>query len=122
MRKPAKSSLRNYILKNADGNMTSSCVSCVIDGGAMLHKVKWSIGNTFKDVIISYQDYIQARFDRYHNLYIVFDGYDDDKLSINATEHKRRSSLFLCLIVGGGEVKFWGKNPSSSFNYYKKMT
>ena len=94
MRKPAKSSLRNYILKNADRNMTSSCVSCVIDGGAMLHKVKWSIGNTFKDVIISYQDYIQARFDRYHNLYIVFDGYDDDKLSINATEHKRRSSLF----------------------------
>ena len=30
-----------------------------------------------KDVIKSYQDYVLARFDRYHNLFIVFDGYDD---------------------------------------------
>ena len=90
MEKPAKSSLRNYILKKADRNITSSSVSCVIDGGALLHKIKRTIGTTFKDVIISYQEYIQARFDRYHNLYMVFNGYDD-KLSIKATEHKRRS-------------------------------
>ena len=90
MRKPVKSSLRNYILKRADGSKTSSSVSCVIDGGALLHKVKWTIGSTFEDVMKSYQDYIQARFSRYHNVHIVFDGYDD-KLSIKATEHKRRS-------------------------------
>ena len=106
MRKAVKSSLRNYILKRADGSKTSSSVSCVIDGGALLHKVKWTIGSTFEDVMKSYQDYIQARFSRYHkarfsryhkarfsryhNVYIVFDGYDD-KLSIKATEHKRKS-------------------------------
>ena len=56
MRKPAKSSLKNYILKKADGNITSSSVSRVIDAGALLHKVKWTIGTTFKDVIISYQE------------------------------------------------------------------
>ena len=90
MRKPAKSSLIHYIFQKADGSITSSSVSCVIGGGALLHKVKWTIGTTFKDVIISNQDHIQARFDRYHNLHIVFDGYDD-KLSIKAAEHKRRS-------------------------------
>ena len=90
MRKPVKSSLRNYILKRADRSKTSSSVSCVIDGGALFHKVKWTIGSTFEDVMKSYQDYIQSRFSRYHNVYIVFDGYDD-KLSIKATEHKRRS-------------------------------
>ena len=65
-------------------------MSCVIDGGTLPHKIKWTIGSTFKDVIISYQHYIQARVDRYHNLYIVFDGCDE-KLSIKATEHKQRS-------------------------------
>ena len=90
MRKTVRSSLRNYILKRADGSKTSPSVSCVIDGGALLHKVKWTIGSTFEDVMRSYQDYIQTRFRRYHNVYIVFDGYDD-KLSIKATEHKRRS-------------------------------
>ena len=35
MRKPAKSSLRNCILKKADGNIASSFVSCVFDGGAL---------------------------------------------------------------------------------------
>ena len=90
MRKTAKSSLRNYILKKAERNITSLSVSCIIGGGALLHKVKQTIGTTFKDFIISYQDYIQARFNRYHNLHIVFDGYDD-KLSIKATDHKRRS-------------------------------
>ena len=59
MRKPAKSPLRNYILKKADGNITSSSVSCVIDECALLHKVKWTIGTTFKDVIVSYQYYIR---------------------------------------------------------------
>ena len=90
MRKPSKSSLRNYILKKADGNITLSSVSCVTDGGALLHKVKWKIETIFEDVIKSYQDYIQTRFYRYHNLCIVFDGYDD-KLSVKAIEHKRRS-------------------------------
>ena len=65
-------------------------MSCVIDGGTLPHKIKWTIGSTFKDVIIAYQHYIQARLDRYHNLYIVFDGCDE-KLSIKATEHKQRS-------------------------------
>ena len=40
MRKTAKSSLRNYILKKAERNITSLSVSCIIGGGALLHKVK----------------------------------------------------------------------------------
>ena len=39
MGKPAKSSLRNYILKKAERNITSLSVSCIIGGGALLHKV-----------------------------------------------------------------------------------
>ena len=38
---------------------------------------------------------------------------------------EQNKSTLLCLIGRGGGVvncKFWGKNPSSSFNYYKRMT
>ena len=31
------------------------------------------------------------------------------------------STLF-CLIVGGSQIANFGKKPSSSFNYYKRMT
>ena len=91
MRKAAKSSLRNHILKKADGNVSSSSASCVVDGGALLHKIKWTQGSTFQDIIKSYLDYIRVRFREYQNLCIVFDGYDDE-MSIKATEHSRRSA------------------------------
>ena len=65
-------------------------MSCVIDGVFLLHGVKLATEITFKDVINSYEDYIQVRFGRGHNLCIVFNGYND-KLSIKATEHKPRS-------------------------------
>ena len=82
--------MRSYISNKADRNITLSSVSYVINDDTLLLKAKWTIGTTFKDVIVPYQDYIQARFDSYHNLYLVFDGYDD-KLSFKATEHTRRS-------------------------------
>ena len=31
-------------------------------------------------------------------------------------------ATFLCLVVGESYCKFLGKKPSSSFNYFKRMT
>ena len=42
------------------------------------------------------------------------------------TDYSRpQLTTLLCITVGEGggvKLKFWEKNPSSSFNYYKRMT
>ena len=63
----------------------------MIDGGALLHKVKWFYGSSFADIIDSYIQYIQNRFSKYENVIIIFDGYNHE-LSIKSSEHKRRTS------------------------------
>ena len=47
-RKPNKAVLRNYILdkvKPEEGNTSWGC--CVVDGGMLLHKMKWVVDSTF---------------------------------------------------------------------------
>ena len=44
-------------------NIISLSVCCVIDGGFLLHKGKWTIWTTFNNVIKSYEDHAKARFD-----------------------------------------------------------
>ena len=63
----------------------------MIDGGALLHKVKWFYGSSFTDIIDSYIQYIQNKFSKYETVIIIFDGYNQ-KLSIKSSEHKRRTS------------------------------
>ena len=63
----------------------------MIDGCALLHKVKWFYGSSFADIIDSYIQYIQNRFSKYESVIIIFDGYKQ-QLSIKSSEHKRRTS------------------------------
>ena len=57
MRKPNKAALRNYILdkvKPEEGNTSWRC--CVVDGGMLLHKMKWVVATTFSAVLSSFVD------------------------------------------------------------------
>ena len=46
----------------------------VIDGGALLHRIKWPKKGTYKKIVEQYVCYIRTKYG--HSSYIVFDGYE----------------------------------------------
>jgi hypothetical protein len=91
MRKNNKSILRNAILDKVESMNNITAKVCVIDGGALLHKVKWSLDSKFQELFNKYSDYVQRRYRSFERCCMVFDGYTDNA-SIKSTEHARRSS------------------------------
>ena len=91
MRKATKSSLRNVLLTDEMSCIGSDEVNgvYVLDGGALLHRVHWRKGATFKEIIESYRSYVRKHYD---NCSVVFDGYDNTT-SIKSNEHARRIAL-----------------------------
>ena len=58
----------------------------VVDGGWLLHQLKWTRGSTIKAIVATYVNYITSKF---KNCTIVFDGYEEEP-SIKDHEHMRR--------------------------------
>ncbi|KAG1681696.1 hypothetical protein GQR58_011692 [Nymphon striatum] len=85
MRKPTKAVLRNALLtEKADVDPNALHV---LDGGALLHKVRWSTSVTYREVCDLYVNHIKSK---YGIGTIVFDGYMDGP-STKDHEHARRS-------------------------------
>ena len=61
--------------------------SYVIDGGALLHKVKWDKKAAYKGILLQYVQYVHAKYGQ--RTCIVFDGYESG-LSTKDQEHLRR--------------------------------
>ena len=96
MRKPNKAILRNALL-TSKVNVEPNALH-VIDGGALLHKVRWTTNLTFGELCNLYVNHIRTS----HGVSnIVFDGYND-KPSTKDHEHTRRSMNKR----GCAEVKF----------------
>ena len=92
MRKSNKSALRNFLLDQVEAETSHiPCECCVVDGGALLHKVKWLYDSTYEDVCINYVDYVKRRYSRHGAVTVIFDGYFDE-MSIKGNEHTRRGS------------------------------
>ena len=89
MRKSNKSVLRNVILDKIESSKDLTKV-CVLDGGALLHKVKRQANSSFKDILNSYYEYMKHRYRSYERCYVVLDCYSHS-MSIKSTEHTRRS-------------------------------
>ena len=89
MRKPDKAALRNFLTSRVEETQAKP-TTCVIDGGALLHKVKWLPQAIFKNLYDSYLRYVKERYTIYGDICVVFDGYDDDN-SIKSHEHIRRT-------------------------------
>lgn len=66
---------------------TSSCSSTVIDGGALIHRIRWMKGWKFERIFNVYAQYISKN---YKNPTIFFDGYEK---STKDQEHIRRNSI-----------------------------
>jgi len=90
MCKPNKSVLRNVLLTAKC--KVNECSLHVLDGGALLHKVRWEVKSTFQEVCAQYSRYVQKK---YGKCLIVFDGYNDCP-STKDHEHSRRSLKKKC--------------------------
>ena len=89
MRKTQKSALLKALLpKQGMVESLSSYNTTIIDGGALLHRVRWVKNYTFSKVAALYHQYV---CDHYNNPEIVFDGY---KKSTTKNQEDIRRSLF----------------------------
>ena len=64
MRDANKSKLREHLTKGIEQCNPPDNSNHVIDGGALLHKVKWLPDQNFKDVVTQYEDYLVKTFGR----------------------------------------------------------
>ena len=100
MRKSSKAVLRNHLLDMIIPEEMVDATTCVIDGGALLHKVKWLPKSTYGDIIDLYLQFLCSRYNKYSVVCIVFDGYTDEQ-SNKAEEQSRRSSAMM-----SADIKF----------------
>ena len=60
MRKTAKSQLAKALTNNVQPCEQNIQAKYVIDGGALIHKVKWSKKATYKDIAQQYVSYVRT--------------------------------------------------------------
>ena len=78
MRKPEKTSLRKVIMPEHNAVKKEDMQSCgdyVVDGGALLHRVRWSKDMKFSVIAKVYINYVTKNY--HPNATIVFDGYNE---------------------------------------------
>lgn len=89
MRKPDKPSLRKAVMKDDEAvgkNQLQIDPYFVVDGGALLHRVRWIKNSTFDELSQVYVSYVRRH---YKSCTIVFDGYDGP--STKSNEHMQRT-------------------------------
>ena len=92
MRDPDKPSLRKVIMSDINAAKKEEMGipdSYVLDGGALLHRVRWFKGMTFNAVAAAYSNYIRKHYAG--KITVVFDGYEDE--GTKSHEHLRRNSI-----------------------------
>ena len=103
MRKPNKHEFGAMLKASATKVEINGDKIHVIDGGWLLHQVKWTSGATIKTIVDTYVQYINGKF---KNPTVVFDGYDGEP-STKDHEHRRRKV---------------GKNISPEFRVTSELT
>ena len=86
MRKTPMSQLAKAVANNVRPCEHNVQATHVIDGGALIHKVKWPKKATYKDITQQHVSYVRAK---YGASSIIFDGYEQGP-SIKDHEHQLR--------------------------------
>ena len=87
MRKSQKSQLAKALQTGVEPCVRNTEAMYVLDGGALLHRVKWQKKATYKEIAMQYVRYVRTR---YGDCSIVFDGYEQGP-STKDHEHKQRT-------------------------------
>ena len=93
MRKPDKAALRKVIMPEKNvikKEDNTKCGTYMMDGGALLHRVRWSKYMKSSAIAETYVKYVTRHYDD-SNVTIVFDGYDNE--STKGHEHLQRNSV-----------------------------
>ena len=86
MRKAQKVQLRHALVENIP-SIVPRPGEYVLDGGALLHKVRWVKGHTYSATVYRYTNYVIEKYGKCH---VVFDGYENVG-TIKDQEHLRRN-------------------------------
>ena len=86
IRKPVKAQLAKALTNSVQPSERSMQTMHVLDGGGLLHRVKWAKKATYKNVAKQYVRYVRSK---YRQIAIVFYGYQQGP-SIKDHEHQRR--------------------------------
>ena len=93
MRKPDKAALGKFLKAFVEPVEQPLCPSLVIDGGWLLHNVKWEANLTWNDIAHNYLRFVKAMGSQHLRITVVFDGY------VNSTkdhDHFRRTKHACC--------------------------
>ena len=91
MRKTDKAVLKHCLTPDIQESQAAPNTMFILDGGALLHRVKWLPEVTYKDVVAQYLGYVKNKFGPSS---IVFDVYHAGP-SIKNHEHQRRAARTL---------------------------
>ena len=97
MRKAAKASLGTLLIKEVTMETVRPTERYVLDGGALLHRVKWKGKGTYNDVAEQYPKYITSKYDK---CTVVFDGNSSDRLlKIMSMQEGKENQLLISSFV-----------------------
>ena len=93
LREASTATLADALWKYMPGDipMPSKNVQYILDGGALLHRVPWSKGDTYENIC---QKYVRYIFTHYGTPFVVFDGYQAGP-GTKDVAHRRRSSTYV---------------------------
>ena len=83
MRKTVKSRLAITLTSNVEASKRNESAFNVVDGGALVHRIKWPKKATYHDIAGVYVIYVQQHYGHYC---VIFDGYKQGP-SIKDHEH-----------------------------------
>lgn len=123
MRKNDKSALKRELLPDRDAisfnEHSPSEFVYVVDGGALLHRVRWGASETFGEVASIYVDYVRKYYGKAH---IVFDGYSlESTKSVERTRRSRRGKACPNITVSDSHTIPSSQDAFLANNYNKEQ-
>ena len=118
MRKAKKARLTKALINKVPSRHENVLTTnYVLDGGALLHRVRWLPNSTYNDVVSQYQTYIRIKFG---NCHIDFDGYGN-VASIKDHEHQHRMTENSVDIKVSGNLPAFANQTAFLANKNNKM-
>ena len=111
-RKPAfADSIWTLMSSDSGVSLRPKSPAFVLDGGALLYRIKWYLGETFHSIIQRYATYVESKYKTDEMPTIVFDGYET--ASPKDSSHLRRT--------GGSVGTSVVINPSNTLTMSRKL-
>ena len=90
LQKTDKAQLSKGLKNLVEPSAISSRARYVLDGGALIHKVKWIKKGTYLDIVKQYVSYVHAK---YGSCCIIFDGY---RQGPSIKDQESKESMYRC--------------------------